>query len=386
MRGGPPCRPSLRCAARCPTARASQSQPRCWASNSTVPTTSTASPPACAPTASICCRPTTRSRGWRSPSGTCSAAGAASPCGPCSAPSATTKTAYASQLFGDSAADTYAKGRHVRAQGFRAAKFGWGPYGSGTVAEDRDQVQRAAREGSSPRSGRRPARGRRLGVGGGVGGGGALSAGAGGEWRRLAGGTVRRRRGVGVPRAERTLWRGADRRRRRAATTSIDRRVQLIDHGAASATSRSTPGASAASLPHDASRCSRARAAFVNHTFTNPPCAQRLLAALRRQPCGCALRSPGRAERAPAQAMTRDRVAIARAMAWSRRRKAQDLGLGDRRRGALAPLPPGHRDRGGRAQCSLARQRGTEHAAQVGSSRARAKSARICATRRAAPP
>ncbi len=62
---------------------------------------------------------------------------------------ATTKTAYASQLFGDDPAQTMAKGRAVRAQGFRAAKFGWGPYGRGTVAQDRDQV-RAAREGLGP--------------------------------------------------------------------------------------------------------------------------------------------------------------------------------------------------------------------------------------------
>jgi L-alanine-DL-glutamate epimerase-like enolase superfamily enzyme len=59
---------------------------------------------------------------------------------------ATTKTPYASQLFGDTPQETLEKGRQVRALGYRAAKFGWGPYGRGTVAADADQVF-AAREG-----------------------------------------------------------------------------------------------------------------------------------------------------------------------------------------------------------------------------------------------
>jgi L-alanine-DL-glutamate epimerase-like enolase superfamily enzyme len=56
------------------------------------------------------------------------------------------KVAYASQLFGDDPQATLRKAQEVSRQGFRAAKFGWGPYGRGTVAEDVDQVQ-AAREG-----------------------------------------------------------------------------------------------------------------------------------------------------------------------------------------------------------------------------------------------
>ncbi|MDP3850665.1 MAG: mandelate racemase/muconate lactonizing enzyme family protein [Luteolibacter sp.] len=56
------------------------------------------------------------------------------------------KTAYASQLFGDDAAATFAKARRVADAGFKAAKFGWGPYGRGTVARDADLVH-AAREG-----------------------------------------------------------------------------------------------------------------------------------------------------------------------------------------------------------------------------------------------
>src|SRR5215472_9107725 len=56
------------------------------------------------------------------------------------------KTAYASQLFGDDPQTTLRKAQQVAREGFRAAKFGWGPYGRGTVAQDSDQVH-AAREG-----------------------------------------------------------------------------------------------------------------------------------------------------------------------------------------------------------------------------------------------
>src|SRR4051794_2490534 len=56
------------------------------------------------------------------------------------------KTPYASQLFGDTPEETLQKGRRVRDQGYKAAKFGWGPYGRGSVAADADQVL-AAREG-----------------------------------------------------------------------------------------------------------------------------------------------------------------------------------------------------------------------------------------------
>ncbi len=59
------------------------------------------------------------------------------------------KLPYASQLFGDSPAETLAKARATRAAGYRAIKVGWGPYGRGTVAEDEEQVA-AAREGIGP--------------------------------------------------------------------------------------------------------------------------------------------------------------------------------------------------------------------------------------------
>ena len=56
------------------------------------------------------------------------------------------KQPYASLLFGDTPQETLEKGRAMRALGYRAVKFGWGPYGWGTLAHDEDQV-RAAREG-----------------------------------------------------------------------------------------------------------------------------------------------------------------------------------------------------------------------------------------------
>lgn len=56
------------------------------------------------------------------------------------------KTPYFSVLFGDTAQETLAKGRAARAKGFRAAKFGWGPFGHGSVGADEDQLA-AAREG-----------------------------------------------------------------------------------------------------------------------------------------------------------------------------------------------------------------------------------------------
>jgi L-alanine-DL-glutamate epimerase-like enolase superfamily enzyme len=58
------------------------------------------------------------------------------------------KTAYASQLFGDTPAETLRKAQGVRANGFRAAKFGWGPFGV-DLAADEAHV-RAAREGLGP--------------------------------------------------------------------------------------------------------------------------------------------------------------------------------------------------------------------------------------------
>ena len=59
------------------------------------------------------------------------------------------KTAYASQLFADDPAGTFARAQAVARDGFRAAKFGWGSYGRGAVTQDADQV-RAAREGLGP--------------------------------------------------------------------------------------------------------------------------------------------------------------------------------------------------------------------------------------------
>src|SRR5438445_13028949 len=43
------------------------------------------------------------------------------------------KRAYASQLFGDDPQETLRRAQAVARAGFRAAKFGWGPYGRGTV-------------------------------------------------------------------------------------------------------------------------------------------------------------------------------------------------------------------------------------------------------------
>lgn len=56
------------------------------------------------------------------------------------------KTPYASQLFGQTPQATLELARAARSQGFRAVKFGWGPYGRGSIALDADQVN-AAREG-----------------------------------------------------------------------------------------------------------------------------------------------------------------------------------------------------------------------------------------------
>lgn len=56
------------------------------------------------------------------------------------------KTPYASALFGDTPQETLTKARQVRADGFIAAKFGWGPFGRTTYQADADQIH-AAREG-----------------------------------------------------------------------------------------------------------------------------------------------------------------------------------------------------------------------------------------------
>ena len=56
------------------------------------------------------------------------------------------KLPYASVLFGDTPAETGELARRLRADGFRAAKFGWGPLGK-EGAENDEQLVRAAREG-----------------------------------------------------------------------------------------------------------------------------------------------------------------------------------------------------------------------------------------------
>jgi L-alanine-DL-glutamate epimerase-like enolase superfamily enzyme len=56
------------------------------------------------------------------------------------------KTPYASQLFGDTPQETLEKARRSREDGYRAAKFGWGPFGRGSVEDDRAHLL-AAREG-----------------------------------------------------------------------------------------------------------------------------------------------------------------------------------------------------------------------------------------------
>lgn len=53
---------------------------------------------------------------------------------------------YASVLFGDTPQETLTKARGIREAGYLAAKFGWGPYGLGSVADDAALIE-AAREG-----------------------------------------------------------------------------------------------------------------------------------------------------------------------------------------------------------------------------------------------
>ena len=56
------------------------------------------------------------------------------------------RTPYASLLFGDTPEQTHAKAAACRKQGYRAVKFGWGPFGRGGVEDDRAQLA-AGREG-----------------------------------------------------------------------------------------------------------------------------------------------------------------------------------------------------------------------------------------------
>jgi L-alanine-DL-glutamate epimerase-like enolase superfamily enzyme len=56
------------------------------------------------------------------------------------------KIPYASQLFGDTPDETARRSRQAVASGFRAVKFGWGPFGRNTAQVDADHLV-AAREG-----------------------------------------------------------------------------------------------------------------------------------------------------------------------------------------------------------------------------------------------
>jgi len=58
------------------------------------------------------------------------------------------KLPYASQLFGDTPEETFTKATATRAAGFRAVKFGWGPFGRYGLPNDIAHLQ-AAREGMS---------------------------------------------------------------------------------------------------------------------------------------------------------------------------------------------------------------------------------------------
>ena len=59
------------------------------------------------------------------------------------------KQPYASVLFGDTPQETLQKGQTARAGGYRAVKFGWGPFGRHGLQADVDQIV-AAREGIGP--------------------------------------------------------------------------------------------------------------------------------------------------------------------------------------------------------------------------------------------
>jgi L-alanine-DL-glutamate epimerase-like enolase superfamily enzyme len=61
----------------------------------------------------------------------------------------TGKIPYASQLFGDTPADTLRLAQEARRAGFAAVKFGWGPIGRSSAGADADQFV-AAREGLGP--------------------------------------------------------------------------------------------------------------------------------------------------------------------------------------------------------------------------------------------
>jgi L-alanine-DL-glutamate epimerase-like enolase superfamily enzyme len=56
------------------------------------------------------------------------------------------KLPYASVLFGDTAAETKNKAVEMKRAGFRAIKFGWGPFGTTTLGDDEAHIS-AARDG-----------------------------------------------------------------------------------------------------------------------------------------------------------------------------------------------------------------------------------------------
>ncbi|CAL1521541.1 mandelate racemase/muconate lactonizing enzyme family protein [Chitinophaga sp. MM2321] len=56
------------------------------------------------------------------------------------------KLPYASQLFGATAEETFEKAKKTQAAGYKAVKFGWGPFGKGSLETDAAHLT-AAREG-----------------------------------------------------------------------------------------------------------------------------------------------------------------------------------------------------------------------------------------------
>ncbi|MBL7699086.1 MAG: mandelate racemase/muconate lactonizing enzyme family protein [Chitinophagaceae bacterium] len=59
------------------------------------------------------------------------------------------KLPYASQLFGDDAEETFNKAKKTKTTGYKAVKFGWGPFGKYGLAKDVAHLK-AAREGMGP--------------------------------------------------------------------------------------------------------------------------------------------------------------------------------------------------------------------------------------------
>lgn len=64
-------------------------------------------------------------------------------------PTAFPKLPYASQLFGDTPEDSFAKAQAIRNKGYKAMKFGWGPFGKSDLAADTAHLQ-ACRQGIGP--------------------------------------------------------------------------------------------------------------------------------------------------------------------------------------------------------------------------------------------